>query len=183
MSPVYYKRMAAANSAHLTAGSDEIELISDSPEQTQSFGERLGRLLEAGDALLLQGDLGAGKTCLTQGIARGLGVAEPVCSPTFVLVGQYAGRLRVYHADLYRLDNPREIADLDLDRSSEDGVLIVEWPERAPEWLPREHLLVTLEHAGQSSRRLRLEAQGRRPQQLLQALARATAAAAASPTS
>ncbi len=153
----------------LLAG-DGVELISESPVQTQSLGERLGRLLQPGDALLLQGELGAGKTCLTQGIARGLGVAEAVCSPTFILVGQYNGRLRIYHADLYRLEDPREVADLDLDRSSEDGVLIVEWPERAPEWLPREHLLVTIEHTGPNSRRIRLAAHGRRPKQLLQSL-------------
>jgi tRNA threonylcarbamoyladenosine biosynthesis protein TsaE len=173
--------MTAKNEAHLAGrhGGEDPELISESPEQTQAFGERLGGLLQPGDVILLQGELGAGKTCLTQGIARGLGIAEPVCSPTFVLVGQYNGRLRLYHADLYRLEDPREVADLDLDRSSEDGVLIVEWPGRAPEWLPREHLLVTLEHTGPSSRRIRLEPEGRRPEQLLQALADAAALGAA----
>ncbi len=165
--------MAAENSTHPTTLTErgELDLTSDSPEQTQAIGARLGGLLQPGDVLLLQGELGAGKTCLTQGIARGLRVAEPVCSPTFVLVGQYPGRLRIYHADLYRLEDPREVADLDLDRSTEDGVLIVEWQERAPEWLPREHLLVTIDHAGPSSRRIRLLPHGRRAEQLSAAFA------------
>jgi tRNA threonylcarbamoyladenosine biosynthesis protein TsaE len=173
--------MTANNGNHLAArnGGDAPAIISESPEQTQAFGERLGRLLQPGDVLLLQGELGAGKTCLTQGVARGLGVAETGCSPTFVLVGQYRGRMPLYHADLYRLEDPREVADLDLVRSSEDGVLIVEWPERAPEWLPREYLLVSLEHSGPSSRRIVLGAEGRRPAEILRELARGASEAAA----
>jgi tRNA threonylcarbamoyladenosine biosynthesis protein TsaE len=148
-----------------------VECASNGPDETAALGERIGAILEPGDVLLLQGELGAGKTCLTQGVARGLGIAGPVCSPTFVLVGEYEGRLHLYHADLYRLENPLEVADLDLDRSSESGVLIVEWPERAPEWLPREHLLVKFEHAGPSARRIRFEAHGGRPATLLRQIA------------
>ena len=143
-----------------TAAGRRIE--TSSPEETACLGERLGALLRAGDVLLLSGELGTGKTCLTQGVARGLGVTDVVCSPTFVLVGQYDGRLRLYHADLYRLENPLEVEALDLDRSTEDGVLIVEWPERAPEHLPREHLLVRLSHAGPRQRMLALEPRGAR---------------------
>jgi tRNA threonylcarbamoyladenosine biosynthesis protein TsaE len=120
--------------------------------------------------VLLQGDLGAGKTCFTQGLARGLGVADPVCSPTFVLVGEYAGRLRLYHADLYRLDNPVEVADLDLARSTEEGVLVVEWPERAPESLPRSHLLIVIAHTGDTSRALTFLPSGSRAEQLVATL-------------
>jgi tRNA threonylcarbamoyladenosine biosynthesis protein TsaE len=137
-------------------------LASHGPQETEALGRRLGGLLRAGDVLLLSGELGAGKTCLTQGIARGLGIDDIVCSPTFILVGEYRGRVRLYHADLYRLDNPVEIEALDLDRSTEDGVLIVEWPERAPWLLPREHLLIRMAHAGPLDRVIDLEPAGSR---------------------
>jgi tRNA threonylcarbamoyladenosine biosynthesis protein TsaE len=146
-------------------------LASRSPDETAAVGERLGRLLRAGDVVLLSGELGAGKTCLTQGIARGLGVVDLVCSPTFVLVGDYQGRERLYHADLYRLEDPREVAALELDRSTEDGVLVVEWPERAPQCLPRQHLLVHLSHDGLHNRLLELAAVGSRAQEIAQDLA------------
>jgi len=136
------------------------------PEETAAFGERLGALLRASDVVLLSGELGAGKTCLTQGIARGLGVEDTVCSPTFVLVGNYRGRERLYHADLYRLDDPAEVEVLDLARSTEDGVLVVEWPERAWRCLPRQYLLITLWHAGPSDRRLELATAGPRALEL-----------------
>lgn len=161
-----------------TALSKALVLVSEAPAETANLGEQIATVLEPGDALLLQGELGAGKTCLTQGIARGLGVEEGVCSPTFVLVGEYAGRLHLYHADLYRLENPVEVADLDLDRSSENGVLVVEWPERAPEWLPRDHLLVTLEHNGPDARQIQIDAHGPRAQGLLKRLSAALAGSA-----
>ncbi len=79
---------------------------SGSPAETRRLGARLGRLLRPGDVVLLSGELGSGKTCLVQGIARGLGVTGPVTSKSFVLLGEYEGRLRLYHADLYRLEEP-----------------------------------------------------------------------------
>ena len=142
-----------------------------SADETQALGTRLGELLQPGDVVLLQGELGAGKTCLTQGIARGLGIADQVVSPTFVLVGQYQGRERLYHADLYRLDNLAEIGDLELSTSTEDGVLVVEWPERGIECLPAEHLLVRLEHRLPDERALAFEAQGPRAVAILRRLA------------
>jgi tRNA threonylcarbamoyladenosine biosynthesis protein TsaE len=145
-------------------------LDSSSALETQQLGERLGALLNPGDAIFLSGELGTGKTCLTQGIARGLGIDGWVCSPTFILVGEYLGRLRLYHADLYRLENPDEVADLDLARLSEDGVLIVEWPERAPEWLPAEYLLIQIQHTGGDNRRIDLLPAGGRSGELIAAL-------------
>ena len=138
-----------------------------SPEETAALGERLGRLLQAADVVLLSGELGAGKTCLTQGIARGLDVTDVVCSPTFILVGEYRGRERLYHADLYRLDDPREVEVLGLDRSTEDGVLVVEWPERAPDRLPSQHLLIHVSHDGPSTRVLELTPVGARAESLV----------------
>ena len=116
-------------------------LVSNSPEETRDFGERLGALLQPGDVILLSGELGAGKTVFVQGIARGLGFDGSVSSKSFVLMGEYAGRLTLYHADLYRLEDPEQVQDLALDEISADGVLVVEWPERAGEGvLPEEHL-------------------------------------------
>jgi len=121
---------------------------SHGPADTGRLGARIGRLLQAGDVVLLQGDLGTGKTVLAQGIGRGLGVVDPVKSSSFVLVNEYRGRLRMYHADLYRLEDPEQVAELALEEQASDGVLVVEWPERAWEELPPEHLLVRLAWAG-----------------------------------
>ena len=114
-----------------------VELRSDSPDQTRLLGERLGGLLQAGDVVLLHGTLGAGKTALTQGIGRGLGVTETVNSPTFTLLKEHAGRLPLYHFDLYRLDDPAEVETLGFEQYFEgDGVCVVEWAERgeAEDW-------------------------------------------------
>jgi tRNA threonylcarbamoyladenosine biosynthesis protein TsaE len=156
-----------ADSRHSQPPEERRRLGSQSPADTAAIAERLGSLLEAGDVILLQGDLGAGKTCFAQGLARGLGVDDPVCSPTFVLVGEYAGRLRMYHADLYRLESRAEVDDLDLARSTEEGVLVVEWPERAPESLPHYHLLIRIAHVDETARSLDLLPRGRRAEQLV----------------
>ncbi|MBI2886398.1 MAG: tRNA (adenosine(37)-N6)-threonylcarbamoyltransferase complex ATPase subunit type 1 TsaE [Chloroflexi bacterium] len=140
-----------------------LTIVTEGPEATTQVGEALGALARPGDVLLLQGPLGTGKTCLTQGLARGLGVTVPVTSPTFILVNQYAGRLTLYHVDLYRIEAVAEAMDLGLDDYFfGEGVCAVEWPERAPAAMPPEHLLVTLEHAGEQERRLTLQAAGSR---------------------
>ena len=127
---------------------DCVVLHSRSPAETRRLGARLGRLLQAGDVLLLQGELGSGKTVLAQGIGEGLAVREPVKSSSFVLLNEYHGRLTLYHADLYRLNDPTEVAELALEEVAAPGVLAVEWPERAWEELPSEHLLVRIEEEG-----------------------------------
>ena len=104
-----------------------------SPEETLSLGEKIGRHLRAGDIVCLFGDLGAGKTTLTQGIARGLGVPkeEYVRSPTFTLVNQYEGKLPVFHIDLYRIASLHDLEDLALEETlGNRGVAIVEWAEK-----------------------------------------------------
>ena len=145
-------------------------LQSRSPAETRRLGARLGRLLQAGDVVLLQGDLGSGKTVFAQGIGEGLAVREPVKSSSFVLLNEYHGRLTMYHADLYRLTDPAEVVELALEEVAAPGVLVVEWPERAWEELPPEHLLVRIEETGTRGRRLTLEARGPRYEALLQAL-------------
>lgn len=109
-------------------------LVAGTAAATQAAGRRLGHAVAAGDVLLLDGPLGAGKTVLVRGIADGLGWSGEVGSPTFVLVRQYPGRLELVHADLYRLQNRKEIDDLGLLDLSGNGVLAVEWADRAP-WL------------------------------------------------
>jgi len=148
-----------------------LTLRSKSPAQTRRIGARLGRLLQAGDILLLSGELGSGKTCLVQGIGRGLAVREPVTSKSFVLLGEYQGRLTLYHGDLYRLEDPLEAEELALTECCADGALVVEWADRAWEVFPPEHLLVRLEIVGVSERDLTLAAHGERYERLLAALA------------
>jgi tRNA threonylcarbamoyladenosine biosynthesis protein TsaE len=109
-------------------------LITHSEPETADAGRQLARTLHAGSTILLFGDLGAGKTAFVRGLAEGLGVsADEVSSPTFTLVQEYrGGRLPLFHADLYRLDDPREIDDLGLEEIAEEGVLAVEWAEKLP---------------------------------------------------
>lgn len=133
------------------------------PGATRKLGERIGRMLRAGDVVLLSGELGAGKTVLAQGIGRGLGVSDPIKSSSFVIMNEYEGaRLRLYHADLYRLEEPEQVAELALDELAADGVLVVEWPERAPGELPPQHLLVRLAYDGAHGRTIEVEAKGAR---------------------
>lgn len=109
-------------------------ILTHSPQQTQDVGRALGEKAAAGDVILLDGPLGAGKTCLTQGIAMGLDISGYVRSPTFVLMTRYSGRLTLHHLDLYRVGSSQEAWDLGLDEQvSGDGVCVVEWPDRAPE--------------------------------------------------
>src|SRR5439155_17412966 len=148
--------------------SASLTLSSSNPNETQHIGERLGRLLEPGDVVLLSGELGAGKTVFVQGIARGLGFDSSVSSKSFVLLGEYAARVKLYHADLYRLDDPEQVAELALDEISADGVLVVEWPERAGDSvLPKEHLRVQFEVTDAVRRELRFIGKGERAEELV----------------
>lgn len=143
-----------------------------SVDDTRAFGARLGAAAFAGTVVALLGDLGAGKTALAQGVGRGLGLAEGVQSPTFVLVDEHhGGRLPLVHADLYRLEDPAQLEQLGLEERLEagDAVGLVEWADRFPQLLPADHLEVRLLHEG-SSRRLEVRATGPRHAGLLEAL-------------
>jgi len=123
-----------------------IQIVTNGAGQTRSLGRKLARLLRPGDVVLLQGDLGAGKTTLAQGIGAGLKVDGPVNSPTFVLLARHDGPATpLYHADLYRLGSPEEVEELALAEQAVDGVLLVEWPERGLTALPAEHLLIAID--------------------------------------
>lgn len=147
-------------------------LTSESEARTVGIGRCVGRQLAPGDVVLLIGELGAGKTRFVQGMVEGIGVDEPARSPTFVLVNEYEGRVRLLHSDLYRLDSAPEVDDLDLlERVEEGDVLAVEWADRARAAFPADALVITIEVAHASDvRRLKLEAGGERSARLLRAV-------------
>ncbi|MBM4406887.1 MAG: tRNA (adenosine(37)-N6)-threonylcarbamoyltransferase complex ATPase subunit type 1 TsaE [Chloroflexi bacterium] len=148
-----------------------LEFLSSSPEETQAIAQRLGEACRGGEVFLLIGDLGAGKTCFTQGLAKGLGVEEYVHSPTFVLVAQYHGRLTVHHVDLYRIDSTPEAVDLGLDDYfNSTAVTVIEWADKAPLAMPPDRLRVEMTDLGGTKRRITVTAQGGRSQRLLQAV-------------
>lgn len=118
---------------------------SHSVQETEALGERIGRALEPGIVVALLGNLGAGKTTLTKGIARGLGVSDLIHSPTFTLIHEHQGRLPLYHFDLYRLDSPEQLEDLGYeDYFYGEGVSLVEWAEKAEGLLPPDHLEIRI---------------------------------------
>lgn len=130
-----------------------LELGAPTVEDTRAIGAALAPLLEAGDAVALTGELGAGKTTFVQGVARGLGVTGTVGSPTFTLVREYHGRLTVQHADVYRLDRVQDVLDLGFEEMTDDAVLIVEWGDAVEGLLPAEHLSIELTVPGEDERR------------------------------
>jgi tRNA threonylcarbamoyladenosine biosynthesis protein TsaE len=149
----------------------ERELRWETPEETQAFGRRLGSLLRAGDLLVLTGDLGAGKTTLTQGIAEGLGVRGPITSPTFVIARVHpslVGGPGLVHVDAYRLGSALELDDLDLDADLDDSVTIVEWGAGLAEQLSEQRLEISL--TGEDVRTAHLCGVGPRWDEILAAL-------------
>ncbi|MFC2033941.1 tRNA (adenosine(37)-N6)-threonylcarbamoyltransferase complex ATPase subunit type 1 TsaE [Chloroflexota bacterium] len=140
-----------------------LKLISHNPEETCKLGERIGQLALPGDVFLLTGNLGAGKTCLTQGIAWGLDIDEYTLSPSFVIMRELYGRLPLYHMDLYRLDDIEESLDLGLDDYLYGrGVCVVEWAEKALNILPSEYLMIKIDYLADTERSFQIEPNGQR---------------------
>lgn len=132
-----------------------VELVTATADDTRAVGAAIAEVLRPGDAAALTGDLGAGKTTLVQGVARGLGSDAHVVSPTFTLVREYEARLRIHHVDVYRLDRVQEALDLALDEiAASGGVLLVEWGDAIEALLPADHLLVELTVADDDRRRI-----------------------------
>lgn len=150
-----------------------LDLVSHSTEETQRIGVWLGKSAQPGDVFLLVGKLGAGKTCLTQGIAWGLDIKDHALSPSFVIMRELYGRLPLYHIDLFRLERLAEIEDLGLDDYLYGGgVCVVEWAEKGLELLPPEHLLIEIDFLDDTQRSLHLKPSGKRYQRLLTQLRR-----------
>jgi tRNA threonylcarbamoyladenosine biosynthesis protein TsaE len=148
---------------------NNVEIIVSELAGTQDLGRRLAEYLFGGAVVALIGPLGAGKTHLVRAIAEALGVADSrvVNSPTFVLIQEYAGRLPIYHFDAYRLRNSSEFVDLGAHEYFEGkGVCLVEWADRVEDVLPPDHLRITLQITGETTRRMILEGRGIRYQAL-----------------
>jgi tRNA threonylcarbamoyladenosine biosynthesis protein TsaE len=125
------------------------------------LGEQLGRMAKPGDILCVYGNLGAGKTVLAQGVARGLGVTEQVTSPTFILIREYQGRLPFYHLDAYRLEGPEDLVFLGYEEYFfGEGVVFIEWADRVEDFLPSGRLNIYVKPDGESRRLLRFEPRG-----------------------
>ena len=132
--------------------------LTNSPEETERIGAALGRVLPAGTIIAYRGDLGAGKTAFTRGLARGLGYAEPVTSPTYTIVNEYlGGRLPLFHFDMYRLGSSDDLWDIGWeDYLDRNGICAVEWSENVDDAMERA-ICVTIEKTGEASRRITIE--------------------------
>lgn len=144
--------------------------LSLSSEETLELGKRLGKMLNPGDIVCLEGELGAGKTLLTKGIAAGMGIERPITSPTFTLINQYPGKVPLYHFDVYRLEGSEELYEVGGEELLYgDGVSVIEWASRVEDILPRERLWIRISHVpGREFQRLiEITAVGERYQKVL----------------
>lgn len=140
---------------------EQLIISTTSPEETAELAEKLSTLLQAGDVLTLEGDLGAGKTTFTKGLAKGLGVKRVVNSPTFTIIKEYKGRVPFYHMDVYRLEDSDE--DLGFEEYFEgEGVTVVEWAQFIADRLPEERLNIDIRRTGDETRELKFTPAGER---------------------
>jgi tRNA threonylcarbamoyladenosine biosynthesis protein TsaE len=157
-----------------------LEFVSASPDATRAFALDLASVAVPGDVICLWGELGAGKTVFAKGFGAGLGVPDTISSPSFVLMGEYAGRLPLFHIDLYRLASAAEALDGGLlDDRQAAGVVVIDWPDRLGSALPGGRLDVQIDGGADEPRTLRLRAFGTGHERYLAA---ARAAGAATPT-
>jgi tRNA threonylcarbamoyladenosine biosynthesis protein TsaE len=148
-----------------------ITIHTSSAEETVALGKTLGKLLKPGDVLALFGDLGAGKTTLTKGIAQGLGLADDIHSPTFTLIHEHIGPTPLYHVDLYRLESEVEIDMLGIDEYIySEGITIIEWADRMKSLLPTDRLDIELRMKGDTDREMIFETGSHRLQAIVEEL-------------
>ncbi|MCR5229537.1 MAG: tRNA (adenosine(37)-N6)-threonylcarbamoyltransferase complex ATPase subunit type 1 TsaE [Solobacterium sp.] len=147
----------------------EYSIVTKSRDETHELGEKLGRSAQPGMVFLMNGDLGAGKTTLTQGIGRGLGVKKQITSPTFTIMKIYHGRLTLYHIDAYRMEGIDQ--DLGFDEYlNDDGLTVIEWSQFMPALIPDEYLSVTITLLDEDQRQFDMNAAGERYERLLEEL-------------
>jgi len=143
--------------------SQSLILFTKSSAETKGLGKRIGKLLLPGDTVALTGELGSGKTVLTKGIARGLGIkGNPVRSPSFVLIKEYPGKVPLFHFDLYRLKKPEELNTIGYEEYfSGKGVVVIEWAEKAKNFLPEKYLKVELLIINKNKRKISVKMKGK----------------------
>ncbi|MCJ7547759.1 MAG: tRNA (adenosine(37)-N6)-threonylcarbamoyltransferase complex ATPase subunit type 1 TsaE [Deltaproteobacteria bacterium] len=151
-----------------------VTITSHTPRQTEEIGSLLGSMLAKGDIIALCGELGTGKTTLVRGMARGIGLEEgEVASPSFTLVNEYEGPLRLFHIDLYRLTDEKELIAIDYEEYlTADGVVVIEWADRLPQAIPADSLWITLRYLGTERREIVLRAEGDRYKMMIEELQR-----------
>ena len=148
----------------------DLRLITKSADETRELGSKIGKRSEAGMVILLDGDLGAGKTCLTQGIAKGLDINRSVTSPTFTIQKIYYGRLLLNHIDAYRLEGVHQ--DLGFDEYlNDEGLTVIEWAQFSPDLVPEEHLKISIQLLENGDREFTFYAIGKQYEDLLGVLA------------
>ena len=148
-----------------------LSLVSDSESCTEAIGREIGALLSVGDAILLYGEMGAGKTCMARGIAVGAESEVSARSPTFIILAEYPGRVRLFHCDLYRVAGVAEVLDLALEETLDRGALVVEWPENAEGALPEDVLEIRINPVHSSGNRsISFSASGTKSRALLDAV-------------
>ena len=150
-----------------------LTLKTKSPAETKALGEKIGKKLQGGEVIALTGELGAGKTCLTQGLALGLGInpREYVTSPSFTLINEYQGRLPLYHIDLFRLKGRGEVEELGCEEYfCGEGVTVIEWAEKVEDLLPEEYLSIKLIPLGENQRQISLNPLGQHYREILKGI-------------
>jgi tRNA threonylcarbamoyladenosine biosynthesis protein TsaE len=151
-----------------------VKITSSSPQKTEQLGLLLGEMLIKGDVIALSGELGTGKTTLVRGMARGMGLdKDDVASPSFTLVNEYRGPLPLFHLDLYRLHDEKELLDVDFDAYIRgEGVVVIEWADRISRAVPADALWITLQYVADERREITAEARGERYEMIIEELQR-----------
>lgn len=152
----------------------EFKVETNSAKETQKIGKILGSLCQGGEVFCLEGDLGGGKTTFTKGLASGLGIKEEVLSPTFILAKEYytPSGLEFYHLDIYRIQNPQEIEELNFFEiiKKPNAIIVIEWADKIKDLLPKENCLIQFTYQGKEKRQIHFIAIGKKYEKLLEKL-------------
>lgn len=147
-------------------------IITNNEKETKKIGKLLGDNVQPGQIILLKGDLGSGKTRFVKGIAASLNSTKEVSSPTYNLINEYPGKMTLYHMDLYRLDNENDLLNIGFeDYLYREGIIAIEWPELAYDFLPADFLLIDFKIVSENKRKLKLKAKGEKSKKLMKGLA------------